>query len=151
MLSIPFPPGLALFVRISWRESCCPLRCLRPGLSRSGSESGSAVKSGLAEEGNPLLQDLGAPCLNDPQDISQNALRNLGIVVAQQTLPGPCNPYFCGVGRRSPLRYMNMYRFQGVVLICPEIYPIWADLKNLRHVQSLPAGQIPGLGGQWIQ
>lgn len=49
------------------------------------------------------------------------------------------------------LRHMDVDRLQGIALVGPEVHPIWADLKNLRHFQSLPAGQIPESNGPWIQ
>ena len=41
-----------------------------------------------------------------------------------------------GAGRS--LADMNMHRFQGLVFIGPEINPVGADFKNLRHCQSPP-------------
>ena len=112
---------------------------------------GSAVKPGLAEKGQPLVQNLCAPGLDDPQDIPKNAIRYLGIVVAQQTFPGFCDSDPRGAGRRCTLCYMDMNRLQRVIFICPEVHPIGPDLKKLRHVQSLSAGKIRGLDVRWTR
>ena len=82
---------------------------------------GSAVKPGLAEKGHPFVQDLCAPGLDDPQDIPKNAVRYLGIIVTQQTLPGFRDPNLRGVGRRCTLCYMDVNRLQRVIFICPEV------------------------------
>ena len=130
MLSVP--PGFFLFWVRFWVK-------------------GSAVESGLTEKVHPLVQDLCAPGLDDPQDIPKNTVRYLGIVVAQQTLPGFRDPDLCGIGRRRTLCDMDVNRLQRDIVICPEVPPVGPDFKDLRHVQSLPAGKIRGLDVRWTR
>ena len=141
-----FEPEMAKTRRSCPLRSTAVLRKMGHGLGQASTE-----KSCFSKERRPLLYDLAAPGLDDPQDIPQDTIWNLRVVVAQQTFPRLCDPHLCRVGRRCALCHMDMDRLQRVALIGPEVYPIRADFKNLRHVQSLPAAQIPGSDGPLIR
>ena len=128
-------PGL-LGPEIAQNPKVVPLRStgILPCL---GHRFGSAEKAGLAKESGPLFDYFTAPGLDDPQDIPKNAIRYLGIVVAQQTLPGFRDPDLRGIGRRRTLCDMDVNRLQRVIFICPEVHPLGPNLKNLRHARSL--------------
>ena len=98
----------------------------------------STEKSCFSKERRPLLHDLAAPGLDDPQDIPQDTIWNLRVVVAQQPFPRLCHPHLCRVGRRCALCHMDMDRLQRVALIGPEVYPIRADFKKLEACSKPP-------------
>ena len=85
---------------------------------------------------------------DDAHDVSQNTLRDLGGVVAEQALSCLGDPDLCPVCRGSSLCHMDVYRLQRHIFVGPKIHPIWSDLKDLRHVQSPPAGKTRGSDGQ---
>lgn len=100
----------------------------------------SAIIPNLTEKGFPLSDDFRGSGFYDCHDIPQCSLRYSGMIMTQETLSGSCDPYFCRIGRRCAGGTMHMNRFQRIILICPEIDPIRADLKNLRHDRiHLPA------------
>mgnify|MGYP006892377647 FL=1 len=65
-------------------------------------------------------------------------LWDAGIVVAQIAFARPCDPDLGGIAAGRTLRDMHMDRFQRLIFVGPEIDPIRADLKNLRHSLRLP-------------
>ena len=90
------------------------------------------------EEGQPLLYNFTASRLDNSHDISEGSVRNMRAVVAQETLSCARNPYLCRARRRSALRDMNMNRLKRIVFIRPEVNPVGANLKNLRHFRRPP-------------
>lgn len=115
---------------------------------------GRILGQGLSSKTEPhrkrhlFIQNLYTPGLNDPQDIPKNTVRYLEIIVIQQTLPDFRDPNLCGVSRRRTLCYMDVNRPQGTIFICPEVRPVGSNLKDLRHVQSLPTGKIQRSDGR---
>ena len=88
----------------------------------------------------PLANDFVASCFQYFHDIAQCLCRDLRIVVAQIAAAGLCNPDLCRIGRGRALRDVDVYRLKRIILIRPEVHPVSADLKNLRHGQArLPA------------
>lgn len=104
----------------------------------------SAIKFDLAEEVDPFLNDLSAPRLDDVHYIAQDSLRYLRIVVLRDTASGFCYPNLCCASARRSLGDVNVDWFKRVIFVCPEIHPIRANLKNLRHFLSLPLWQSEG-------
>lgn len=68
--------------------------------------------------------------------------------ILQLSIPRAGDPYFGGVCGRGTLRDMNMNWFQRITFVRPEIGPIRANLKNLRHCQSLHPWQTEGSDGR---
>ena len=78
----------------------------------------------FAKKARPFCDDLGASCFDDGHDVAQDTGRYLRIIVAQIALPCPGDPYLGGVGAGCALCHMDVYRFQRLVLIGPEIDPV---------------------------
>ena len=103
-----------------------------------------AIKLCLAEIIPPFGDDLNAAGFQNRRNVAQGALGNAGIVIAHITAACRCDPDFGGVAGRCALRNVDVDRFEGIPLVGPEINPVRADLKDLRHCQSPLPGQSGG-------
>ena len=115
-----------------------------------GHRFGSAEKAGLAKESGPLFDYFTAPGLDDPQDIPQHPLRNLGVVVAQQALPPPFVIHtFVALADGAPSLH-GRGPVPGGHSRWPRSTPNMADFKDLRHSQaSLPSKLQNQVGGRF--
>lgn len=143
-LSHPFPPCLLRLYRESQSVEPCPLYWFRPSFSRSGSKSRSVIKLSFTEKTVHLFStsELRASMIRKIFHRIRSGIWEL--LLHNRHFPR-------SVSGRSTLRHMDMDRFQRFTFVCPEVHPIGANLKNLRHAQSLPAQQIPKSSGRWIQ
>lgn len=109
----------------------------------------SAVVCDLPEVGDPLVNDLTAPGLDHVHDVAQGMPGDSGVVMAEITPSGLGDPYLCGAGAGGAQADVDMDGLQRIIFIGPEVNPVGADLKNLRHCRSLPPGQSARSGGRW--
>ena len=99
----------------------------------------------------PFCDDFVASGLDDFHNVPQSPLRNLGPVVTQITLSCGGDPDFSSAAGRRAFRNMNVNRFQWITFIGPEINPVRADFKNLRHCQSHLPAQTGESNGLWSE
>lgn len=102
----------------------------------------SAKISNLPEMGKPISHNLTAIRFYDFHNSIEYFLWYSGIIIAQEGLPSACNPNLCSIWCCPSFRNMNMNRFQGIILVGPEVNRIRSDFKLLRHTRLLRLGKI---------
>ena len=96
-----------------------------------------AVVTRFAKESYPFFLNLCAARFNNLHNVFKCPFWDLRPVMAKNAFPCARNPNLGSPRARFTLGYVYVYGFQWVVFVRPEIYPIRADLKDLRHFQSL--------------
>ena len=81
----------------------------------------------------PFFNNVATVGLDDPEEVPQDGRGDLGVVIAQQSVPSAGDPYLCAVRYRPSLCNVDVGRFQGVIFIGAKLDDIGPDPKNLRH------------------